>query len=356
MHPDIDDTGFSHIAPLENDTIPNQNQSHYCFSCSEPNTGLFCAACGQKNDDYRRSIASLFVEVFTSITALEGKIWRTWRSLLASPGQVAREYANGRRNHWSSPIRIYLAMSILLFGLINAFNIQLISFDLDAIPKEGVIKETQDYTAEDLKLDIKFNFFEPLREINKRNETRNFDLLRIELNQPRKAREIGNQANNVTNTYSPEISTNTASPILEPSTTSPQKNSEGNEISIDTDDLGERIAQNADLIQKFLVHPEIINSGFSLHLPRIMFLMMPFSMLVGIIFIRGRENALMYDHLVHAAYIHAVSFLFVFVGVIFSQIAPSPNVAKILFIALLLYLPISLKQMFGRGWVKTIWT
>jgi len=35
---------------------------------------------------------------------------------------------------------------------------------------------------------------------------------------------------------------------------------------------------------------------------------------------------------------------------------PGETVAKIGFIALLIYLPLSLKRMFNRGWIKTIWT
>ena len=121
--------GDMHVAPLSYDNIPDNNQAHYCFSCEAPNTGLYCANCGQKNDDFRRSIFSLIKEAILSVTALEGRIWRTWTALIVTPGRVAREFSNGRRTFWSSPVRIYLAMSILLFFVINLFSIQLISLD-----------------------------------------------------------------------------------------------------------------------------------------------------------------------------------------------------------------------------------
>ena len=73
-------------------------------------------------------------------------------------------------------------------------------------------------------------------------------------------------------------------------------------------------------------------------------------------FIRGRGNALMYDHLVHAAYIHAVAFFLLFIGIVSSLIAPASAVPPVLCIILLIYLPLSLKRMFGRGWIKTVWT
>ena len=41
---------------LDADTIPNANQSLDCFSCGEKMNGVYCYACGNKNDNYRRSI------------------------------------------------------------------------------------------------------------------------------------------------------------------------------------------------------------------------------------------------------------------------------------------------------------
>ena len=87
-----------------------------------------------------------------------------------------------------------------------------------------------------------------------------------------------------------------------------------------------------------------------------MFIMMPFTMLIGAIFIRGRGNALLYDHLVHAAYIHAVAFFLLLLGILLSFIFPGATVSKALFVIMLIYLPLSLKRMFRRGWLKTIWT
>jgi len=76
LQPNESNIDFGHIAPLDADNIPNDNQAHYCFSCEGPMKGAFCIACGQKNDNYRRGILSLIWELFTSITALEGHIWR----------------------------------------------------------------------------------------------------------------------------------------------------------------------------------------------------------------------------------------------------------------------------------------
>ena len=87
-----------------------------------------------------------------------------------------------------------------------------------------------------------------------------------------------------------------------------------------------------------------------------MFVMMPFTMLFGALFIRDRKKALLFDHLVHAAYIHGVAFFLFLVGIILARVFPASSVFSAIFIALLIYLPLSLKRMFGRGWFKTIFT
>ena len=103
-------------------------------------------------------------------------------------------------------------------------------------------------------------------------------------------------------------------------------------------------------------NPERINAPISKYLPRIMFVMMPFSMLMGAIFIRGKERAMLFDHLVHAAYIHAFSFLLLFVFILLVQFTPIKGLLWIYTAILLVYLPLSAKRMFGRGWFKSILT
>lgn len=313
------------LAPLDADTIPNANQSHHCPSCNKIFTGVFCAGCGQKNDDMRRSILSLFIEAFGSLTAFENRIWRTWGALLFKPGKVAREYSNGRRTHWSSPVRIYLAMSLILFGFINVTQTHLFSLDVQLLPKDGIERPIAELAVEDLTLKPSVHFFERQSDVKLRNKNRDFAALNTFLKS--------------------EI---TLDALLDTDTESPSDITfDGLTVSIETWRL---------LFIDFIKNPAQINQVLNIWLPRIMFLMMPFTMLIGALFIRGQENALLYDHLVHAAYIHAVAFLFLFVGIGVSRLFPALNIAAPLFALLALYLPFSLRRMFERSWPKTIWT
>ena len=120
--------------------------------------------------------------------------------------------------------------------------------------------------------------------------------------------------------------------------------------------LGVQLSQNEvqNLAEAFFRNPALLNDGLSKYLPRIMFLMMPFAALIGLLFIRGKKTALLYDHLVHATYIHAVTFAFLFILILLAQWTPMVGSAQIFLVGILIYLPFSAKGMFRRSWTKTI--
>lgn len=352
MEPTDINKDIAHIAPLNSDDIPNDNQAHYCFSCEEPIRGSFCIACGQKNDDLRRSVFSLTWELITSVTAIEGRIWRTWRTLLIQPGRVAREFANGRRSYWSSPIRVYLAMSIVLFTFMGCTNTHLFGVDIDVKPKDGMTITDEDITAKDLDLKFSTQWFPRQKEIDARNVNKNYALIE------KKLQSYAKQG------FFESEDLNAATEIIESKNTNNvenQVNAEDEALNIDELNIqinNRKLDSNlaASTFVRFSQNPTILTNSFNKLLPRAIFIIMPFTILFSALFIRGRENAMLYDHLVHAAYIHAVAFLALFIGIAFSTVINGGALFSILFIGLVIYLPLSLKRMFNRGWVKTLWT
>jgi len=433
--PDTEPIEIEHIAPLSEDSIPDVNQSHFCFSCDAAIVGLFCASCGQKNDDFRRSIFSLVTEFIASITAFESRIWRTWGNLLFKPGKVAREYSDGRRSHWSSPVRVYLAMSIILFGYMSVSQTQLISIEIDLIPKKGVTKSVQDYQIEDVCVLPKVQYFQRQKVIDRRNAKKDIELIEAKLvdgsdflfnlnvseggvtgseltcdppvkgDRPTETgledalreptdidaaleKEIERLKQATGHTHdaaldrlaSGVVPVQVKTALLRAINESTENNADGTpqfddealieirgildtiEKNVGTDGgivvNGQEIsgAQASQFLIRAMRNPSELNSVFREDLPRLMFFMMPFTMLIGVIFIRGRGNALMYDHLVHAAYIHAVTFFLILFGVLMKRFIPAIPILQITIIGLLIYLPLSLKRMFNRGWIKTVWT
>ncbi len=327
---------------LDEDNIPNENQSFSCFSCGTKIDGLYCSGCGQKNDDYRRSIFSLFGELVGSFTSLEARIWRTWAALLFRPGKVAREFADGKRTKWSSPVRVFIAMSIIVFGFLSITNTQLVSLDIDIARKDGVNKPTSELTASDLKVETKARYFQTQKQIEQRNKARDFDLINIWLD---KTVGIGMETDKTNE--------------LDDTERQNDKNTDQDSdlsVSADLQDLDKKSRnQIREMLYLAIKNPTNINSIIYNWLPKIVIIMMPITMLLGYLFIRRRGNALLYDHLVHVAYIHSVGFFMILLGILLMKILPGNWVALGLFGIMLIYIPISIKTMFGRGWLKTMW-
>ncbi|WP_017930250.1 DUF3667 domain-containing protein [Robiginitomaculum antarcticum] len=323
---------------LSGDGVPDNNQSLNCFSCGAPIVGLYCKECGQKNDDLRRSIFGMGWEAFTSLFAFENRIWRTWLNLIIRPGKVAREYCNGRRTHWTSPVRVYIFMSIILFGFLSLTGRQIFSFEVSLTQLDTTQnKAAAELTADDYDMGFKAHFFEPRAAIERRNETLDFDIVREKVS----GGFFNHGGDDEVDTPNLKIRT---------------KDSGDRTITINSVNGEERIISAndmSDFITQIIRNPATLNTGLKTWLPRILFFMLPVAMLSGAVFIRGKD-ALLFDHLVHAAYIHGVMFLLIFVGIILSTTIPGNKIAQSILLILIFYLPISLKRMFGRGWIKTI--
>lgn len=63
--------------------------------------------------------------------ALEGKLWRTLRLLVARPGELTREYLGGRRMPYLEPLRLYLTLSLIFFALVKTLGVALPQLKLE---------------------------------------------------------------------------------------------------------------------------------------------------------------------------------------------------------------------------------
>jgi hypothetical protein len=85
-------------------------------NCGATITGAFCANCGQKRFvESDRRLGHLAHELISSVTDLDGRVWRTLLALLFHPGLLSREYFEGRRARWLSPVTLFFAASVLYF-------------------------------------------------------------------------------------------------------------------------------------------------------------------------------------------------------------------------------------------------
>ena len=91
-------------------------QSH-CRSCGESLSGPYCSNCGEKVIQPKRdySIFAFFVQLLDGITNFDLKLIRSFYFLFARPGQLTKNYIDGRRVKWMRPIQIFLVSSVLFY-------------------------------------------------------------------------------------------------------------------------------------------------------------------------------------------------------------------------------------------------
>jgi hypothetical protein len=91
----------------------------HCRDCGAPISGNYCAHCGQETLIETPTIRQFLHELADQYVAVEGKLGRTLRVLLAQPGQLTIDYLEGRRQRYVRPLKLYLSVSVVFFGLLG---------------------------------------------------------------------------------------------------------------------------------------------------------------------------------------------------------------------------------------------
>jgi len=92
----------------------------HCSDCGEPVTGRFCSACGQPVHVHR-TLLHLGEEFLHGIVHFDARVWRTLPLLALDPGRLTREWVQGRRTRYVSPLALFLFTVFLMFFLMS-FN------------------------------------------------------------------------------------------------------------------------------------------------------------------------------------------------------------------------------------------
>ena len=119
-----------------------------CYNCQTrlSETDQFCGNCGQKRTRLEISLWSLVSDFLAQQFSLEGKLFRTLKALLVSPGKLTNDFCEGRRARYFTPIQIYLITGVVFFLVLDIFSgfdrlspIQVGSSDIEkAMVYEGV--------------------------------------------------------------------------------------------------------------------------------------------------------------------------------------------------------------------------
>jgi hypothetical protein len=108
---------------------PGHTDESACLNCGTALVGRHCHQCGQAAHVHK-TLSAFFHDLLHGVFHFEGKVWRTLPLLAWRPGQLTREYIDGRRASYVSPIALFLFVVFLTFAVFNmlgspiAFNNQ----------------------------------------------------------------------------------------------------------------------------------------------------------------------------------------------------------------------------------------
>ncbi|MEP6794466.1 MAG: DUF3667 domain-containing protein [Saprospiraceae bacterium] len=98
-----------------------------CLNCGHTVEERFCTHCGQENLEIHDSAFHLIIHYIQDMFHYDGKFWHTLKMLILKPGQVPKEYMDGKRSLNLEPLRFYVFAStvffLILFYLVNADNL-----------------------------------------------------------------------------------------------------------------------------------------------------------------------------------------------------------------------------------------
>jgi hypothetical protein len=103
-------------------TAEPRRAAERCTNCGAAATGVYCARCGQRIEPHIHTVWGFLREATESLTHADSRLWRTLSTLLVRPGQLTREFLDGRRASYLPPFRLYLVVSVLFFLVASALG------------------------------------------------------------------------------------------------------------------------------------------------------------------------------------------------------------------------------------------
>src|SRR5687768_16563949 len=90
--------------------------SDVCSSCAAPLSGRFCAQCGERRiEPGEQTMRHFLRDSLADLASLDGKLLRTLRALIVRPGELTREFMDGRRVLYLRPLQLFLLANLIYF-------------------------------------------------------------------------------------------------------------------------------------------------------------------------------------------------------------------------------------------------
>jgi hypothetical protein len=186
-----DELSNQHGANKNNKNEQNAESHKSCANCGAPLAGAYCQNCGQSSHIHR-SLLHMIEEVLHGILHFDTKSWRTIPALIFKPGQLTKQYIDGKRTSFVSPLALFLFLIFLMFFIF--------SFTMNAPTTHGTINSAD--SRSDVIKDLKDAELSMSQQLAKQAKLKPFSEdaieLRAEINETRiEIRELQNEIDSI---------------------------------------------------------------------------------------------------------------------------------------------------------------
>ena len=135
-----------------------------CADCGAEVTGNFCSNCGQAAHVHR-TLLHLGEELLHGVMHFDGRLWRTLPLLILNPGRLTREWVQGKRTRYVSPLAMFLFTLFVMFFTLSFMPHQAVT--LPSLPqqieaqKEAIVEAEQVAAAARKEVDAAEAAMEP---------------------------------------------------------------------------------------------------------------------------------------------------------------------------------------------------
>src|SRR5688572_12876664 len=85
-----------------------QPRTWTCPSCGRGRTGKFCPQCGEERLRPRDlTLGDLAVQFARNVSSIDGKLLRSFRSILTAPGALTAAHISGQRRPFLGPLALF---------------------------------------------------------------------------------------------------------------------------------------------------------------------------------------------------------------------------------------------------------
>lgn len=331
-----------------------------CQNCGETLKGPFCHACGQKDSELRRPWWSLFNDVMDEFLSTDSRILRTILVLVVMPGMLTRDYLDGHRARYVTPMKLYLITTLIFFLLLEISNVALVQLEITRTPITSEQVEEEDLDSLDPAAKA------AIGDLGKAGETRPLSpeevaALQKQLETAGLDPEIIDTATKGGTDKKAEDRVDTKfqiimfMPLMETQA--------GAELAREMDDLNIQ-AEGSEEGKKFLesivagfqavlYDPELLNETFNTWLPRAMLVLVPiFALMMRVMHWGGQRYYI--NQMIFSLHYHTYIFILMMPMIIIVPMLGTGISGQLFALGAGGWLLVALKTSQRQGWIRTI--